>query len=210
MYANSLSKPAAPGAPPQYHVHQVKAFSMISDPETWRQGARAYRNSIDLAKEYRDKAIEQANAAADRTLAPPNPQVRTAPAYNNCSTSFDSTIPNTSSAFTMGTESSQGEITQQGFQIEDPRSPHSDNFHTAANSPEAEDDPVLSFPIPAKRPSKPRGRRESQRKRQNETDTEDTEEPSVPSGRAAPKASHSSSSTSQNKRRGKKKAQQSK
>ena len=43
---------------------------MISDPENWREGARAYRNSIELAKEYRDNAIQPTNATARRTLVP--------------------------------------------------------------------------------------------------------------------------------------------
>lgn len=57
LFTSHPTKPASPRARPEYLMHQIGAFAMVNAPETWRQGATAYRNSIDLAKEYRDDAI---------------------------------------------------------------------------------------------------------------------------------------------------------
>ena len=53
---------------PKYHMHQLRSFAMTDMPETFRQGAAAYRNLRDWAKEQRDTAISEANDRV-RTLA---------------------------------------------------------------------------------------------------------------------------------------------
>ncbi|KAI9036253.1 uncharacterized protein KD926_002162 [Aspergillus affinis] len=52
-----------PGANRQtdYVMTQVGHYSLIGSPESYQQGLNAYRNSRDLAKEYRDEFIRQAN-----------------------------------------------------------------------------------------------------------------------------------------------------
>lgn len=44
-----------------YVMTQVGHYSLIGSPESYQQGVSAYRNSRDLAKEYRDEFIRQAN-----------------------------------------------------------------------------------------------------------------------------------------------------
>ena len=46
MYT-SHSQRNGPGSRQEYYMHQLKGWSMTSDPETFRQGAIAYRNARD-------------------------------------------------------------------------------------------------------------------------------------------------------------------
>jgi len=64
LYAMHPTQPADPSGQPQYHMTQLNSFGMTGNAETFRQGATWYRNSRDLAKEWRDSAIAQANATA--------------------------------------------------------------------------------------------------------------------------------------------------
>jgi len=48
----------------EYHMTQLKAFAMTSDPETFRQGATFLRNGRGLAEEERKKLITAVNAKA--------------------------------------------------------------------------------------------------------------------------------------------------
>jgi len=64
VYAMHPTQPADPSGQPQYHTTQLNGFGMTGNAETFRQGATWYRNSRDLAKEWRDSAIAQANATA--------------------------------------------------------------------------------------------------------------------------------------------------
>jgi len=64
MYTMHPTEPAQPGGNPQYHTTQVGNFAMSDSAETFREGATWFRNSMELAKEFRDKAIAQANEVA--------------------------------------------------------------------------------------------------------------------------------------------------
>ncbi|KAF2241478.1 hypothetical protein BU26DRAFT_571944 [Trematosphaeria pertusa] len=64
LYAMHPTQPEDPSGQPQYHTTQIRSFGMTDTAETFRQGATWYRNSRDLAKEWRDSAIVQANATA--------------------------------------------------------------------------------------------------------------------------------------------------
>ncbi|MCJ1443796.1 MAG: hypothetical protein MMC23_004296 [Stictis urceolatum] len=64
MYTSHPTEPSAPGKPPEYHMHQLRAYAMTDMPSTFREGAAAYRNARDWAKEQRDTAIAQANEKA--------------------------------------------------------------------------------------------------------------------------------------------------
>lgn len=46
---------------PEYFMHQLNAWSMTGNTESFRQGATAYRNARDWANEQRDNAIKRAN-----------------------------------------------------------------------------------------------------------------------------------------------------
>ncbi|KAF9772843.1 hypothetical protein IL306_009428 [Fusarium sp. DS 682] len=60
-YASHPIPPSTPGAQPGYSITQLKAWSVTSDIDTFRQGAAAYRNGRDWARLQRDQAIAQAN-----------------------------------------------------------------------------------------------------------------------------------------------------
>ncbi|KAH8706062.1 hypothetical protein BGW36DRAFT_354439 [Talaromyces proteolyticus] len=52
----------------EYHMTQIKGWSMTSDSDAFREGATWYRNGRDWAKEQRDDAIKKANQQATRDL----------------------------------------------------------------------------------------------------------------------------------------------
>lgn len=66
LYTCYPRRPAKAGDRPEYYMHQLRVFSLIDEDETFRQGAAAYRNIRDWAKEQRDEAIRQANERANR------------------------------------------------------------------------------------------------------------------------------------------------
>ena len=61
MYTSHPIKPTGPVNRPEYVMTQLNCWSMKGDPKTFRQGATAYRNARDWAKEKRDELIEAAN-----------------------------------------------------------------------------------------------------------------------------------------------------
>lgn len=65
MYINHLAEPKNPEDRPEYHTSQFNTWEMTGNADTFRQGARAYRNARDWAKKQRDDAIRQANERAD-------------------------------------------------------------------------------------------------------------------------------------------------
>ena len=64
LYTSHLTQPIEPEGQPEYYMNQLKAWAVTSDVETFRQGATAYRNSKDWAKEKRDEFIDAANGRA--------------------------------------------------------------------------------------------------------------------------------------------------
>ena len=69
MFTIHPSQPASSGSRSEYFIHQLRGWSMTSDPETFRQGATFYRNARDWAKEQRDEAIRRANEKVDEDRA---------------------------------------------------------------------------------------------------------------------------------------------
>ncbi|OJD10629.1 hypothetical protein AJ78_08413 [Emergomyces pasteurianus Ep9510] len=61
LYTTHLIEPEGLGRHPEYIMTQLKGWSMTSDPGTFRQGASAYRNARDWAKEKRNEFIRAAN-----------------------------------------------------------------------------------------------------------------------------------------------------
>jgi hypothetical protein len=66
MYSIHGAPPNDPGNRPEYYMHQIKAYAMTSDAETFRKGAAAFRNLRDWAEEQRNDAIKLANNIAER------------------------------------------------------------------------------------------------------------------------------------------------
>jgi hypothetical protein len=61
LYTTHLAEPRGQGRRPEYIMTQLNTWGMTGNPETFRQGASAYRNGRDWAKEMRDKFITAAN-----------------------------------------------------------------------------------------------------------------------------------------------------
>ncbi|KAF2105227.1 hypothetical protein BDV96DRAFT_509744 [Lophiotrema nucula] len=64
MYTSHVAQPSSPAGRPEYHMTQLNGYNMTGNADTFRQGARAYRNARDWAKEQRDEAVRQANERA--------------------------------------------------------------------------------------------------------------------------------------------------
>lgn len=100
MYTSHVTPPRTPEGRPEYYMHQLKGWSMTGDPETFRQGASAYRNARDWAKEQRDEAIRQANERAN----PVDAEAPTNDAGASPAPSFVTAVSETE-AYTMSQES---------------------------------------------------------------------------------------------------------
>lgn len=62
MYAHHATAPGIEGGLPEYHMAQVNSYAMTGERQAFVQGATAYRNLRDLAKQHRDNLIKEANA----------------------------------------------------------------------------------------------------------------------------------------------------
>ena len=69
MYTSHPSEPASPGGCPEYYMTQLRSFAMNDTLDTFRQGAAAFRNARDWAREQRDKAITRANEKVNNKSA---------------------------------------------------------------------------------------------------------------------------------------------
>ncbi|QSS53757.1 hypothetical protein I7I53_01118 [Histoplasma capsulatum var. duboisii H88] len=70
MYTTHMSKSDDPDSRPEYIMQQLKGWSLTGDLETFRQGASAYRNARDWAKEKRDEFIRAANERHSEAHSP--------------------------------------------------------------------------------------------------------------------------------------------
>jgi hypothetical protein len=64
LYSVHAAQPNGLDTRPDYYMHQIKAFAMTSDTDTFRKGASAFRNLRDYAEEQRNTAIQRANERA--------------------------------------------------------------------------------------------------------------------------------------------------
>lgn len=62
MYAHHATAPATASSQPEYHMSQLSSFSMTNARDTFVEGATAFRNARDLAKQHRDNFIQAANS----------------------------------------------------------------------------------------------------------------------------------------------------
>lgn len=64
MYTCHPVQPTEPGKKPEIYMNLIGGWVLIAQIEQFRQGATAFRNARDWAREQRDEAIRQANARA--------------------------------------------------------------------------------------------------------------------------------------------------
>lgn len=69
IYAHHATAPAAEGKRPEYHMTQINSYAITGERQTFVQGATAFRNSRDLAKQHRDTFIGDANARYQAEVA---------------------------------------------------------------------------------------------------------------------------------------------
>jgi hypothetical protein len=69
MYAIHPTEPKVPGTQPEYYMTQLNAYALGGTADRFREGAGAYRNARDWAKEQRDQFIADANGTAQRRSA---------------------------------------------------------------------------------------------------------------------------------------------
>jgi hypothetical protein len=62
MYTTRPTQPKAPGGEPEYHMTQLGAWALTGSSRQFREGAGAFRNTRDWAKEQRDELIVDANS----------------------------------------------------------------------------------------------------------------------------------------------------
>ncbi|KAF3768421.1 hypothetical protein M406DRAFT_71434 [Cryphonectria parasitica EP155] len=62
LFAHHITAPATPEGRPEYHMNQLRIFGMTGIHATFAEGATAYKNLRDLAKQHRDMFIQDANA----------------------------------------------------------------------------------------------------------------------------------------------------
>jgi hypothetical protein len=66
MYSIHATQSNSPDVRSDYYMHQINAYAMTGDAETFRKGAAAFRNLRDYTEEQRNRAIQQANERAER------------------------------------------------------------------------------------------------------------------------------------------------
>jgi hypothetical protein len=64
LYAHHVTAPTPPEGQPEYHMTQVRVFSMTSDRDVFVRGATTFRNARDIAQGHRGRFIQAANARA--------------------------------------------------------------------------------------------------------------------------------------------------
>lgn len=68
MYCHSIAQPNGPRSRLEYYTHQLRQYAMTHHKDTFLDGAKAFRNAGDLAREYRNAAITRANEVAGETI----------------------------------------------------------------------------------------------------------------------------------------------
>ena len=64
MYGHSVAQPKGPETRQEYYMHQLGAWAMTGSTNNFNEGATAFKNASDIAKEYRDSAIARVNEIA--------------------------------------------------------------------------------------------------------------------------------------------------
>ncbi|KAK5656498.1 hypothetical protein OQA88_4475 [Cercophora sp. LCS_1] len=99
LYAHHVTAPTDPEGRPEYHMTQVRAYSLTSDLETCVAGIGAFRNARDLAKRHRDTFIQEVNARARRSaVLQVNEPSQASPSIDVVETSMSFAASSTSSS----------------------------------------------------------------------------------------------------------------
>lgn len=147
MYTSHVAQPRSPGGRPEYHMTQLRSFAMTDTADTFRQGARAYRNGREWAEKKREEAIKQANGRA-------NPVEAEAPAGDegvSPAISFVTAVSDTE-AYTTSQETRTSQIEDSNIW---------GNFEESDSSIEE----LPNYKLPAKRSNTGSKRSETQQKR---------------------------------------------
>ncbi|EXJ82323.1 hypothetical protein A1O3_06136 [Capronia epimyces CBS 606.96] len=97
VYATHPTQSTVPERQSDYHMTQVRSFSLTDTHDRFREGVTAYRNIRDLAKEQRDSFIEKANQKTS--------QMRT-----STSTTFTDSHASQSTPLLGGSDTSEDEL----------------------------------------------------------------------------------------------------
>ncbi|KAK5015217.1 hypothetical protein LTR60_002980, partial [Cryomyces antarcticus] len=155
MYTTHPTQPVESDGKPGYHMTQLNTWGMTGNLETFRQGASAFRNARDWAKEQRDDAITRANAKANNS---PGGLSGIKSSGLNLLSSFASEGPSQASATS---------VDEAPYTIESLSQETSFTSDTAVHESETSaDELALDLKTPAKRSSRHSKRlQQSQRKR---------------------------------------------
>lgn len=159
MYTSHTSPPRTSRTRLEYYTTQINTWGMTGNVETFRQGAAAYRNARDWAKERRDNAIGHANERAIPVdTEPPNDAACASPTLSFVTVS-ETEVHTTSQQSRTSLETV--------FNIKD----GDEESDSSVEDTEA-------VVLPAKRSSKSSKLMQTQRKRQNADATRDKTLPS--------------------------------
>ncbi len=156
MYTSHLAEPKNPEGRPEYHMSQINTWGMTGNADTFRQGARAYRNARDWAKEQRDDANRQTNEIADVGTEAPTGHAGGSPALSFVTAVSDS------EAYIMSQESRTSLDEDSNIQ---------NDIQESDNSIEE----FVDYRLPAKRLSRRAKHSQVQRKRRNADISDDVE-----------------------------------
>ena len=122
---------------PEYNMNKLNVYGMTGNADTFRQGATAFRNARDLAKEWRDAAIHQANERS-----------------HNRETGAVNASSGTVSSFTNSGSGDEPD-TIEAVNRESPTSPNEDDIARGVKESETSLDPLASdLTVPVKRSNK--------------------------------------------------------
>ncbi|CAH0049026.1 unnamed protein product [Clonostachys solani] len=66
IFAHHITAPSTPEGQPEYHMIKLHGSEVTGSIDNFRSGVGAFRNARDLAKQYRDRFIQEANARGPR------------------------------------------------------------------------------------------------------------------------------------------------
>ncbi|CAG9998272.1 unnamed protein product [Clonostachys byssicola] len=79
IFAHHIAAPKTPGGRPEYQMTLVGSWNLIGDIDSFRSGVAAFRNARDLAKQYRDRLVEDLKARVARCRNQMSPRVKLEP-----------------------------------------------------------------------------------------------------------------------------------
>jgi hypothetical protein len=173
LFTSHAVEPNTAGGRPSYYMNLIRSFSMRDTPATWREGATHYRNSLDMAEEFRNEGIRGANEAfANRARLTPLASNNAGASFTSISSQLELTVE--SQGQTVPSDS--GEEFETAAEEEEQEEGKGPEDAEEEEEQEDDDDEEVrpSLPVSAKR-SGSRRQTDSRRKRRNREDSEDSE-----------------------------------